>query len=58
MLKSAKASIKSNISIDIIYDIKVFALEGKHVLPNNKCTMILKVLKNIIIVGSSLGENS
>jgi hypothetical protein len=46
----------SNMSIDIIEDIKVFALAGKHVLPNNKCTMILQDLKNIIIVGSSLGE--
>ena len=43
-------------SIDIIEDIKVFALAGKHVLPKNKCTIILQDLRNIIIVGSSLGE--
>ena len=51
-------SSKSNITIDIIDFIKLLTLAGKRVLLNYKCTMILQDLKNIIFVGSLLGENS
>ena len=48
----------SNITIDIIEEIKLFTLAGNYVLPNNKWTIILEDLTNIIIIGSPLGEKT
>ena len=55
-MKFSKISNKSNITIDIIYDRKVFTLAGKIVLLNNLWKIILLDLINIIIVGSSVNE--